>query len=406
LEKGIKANFSWLHQDYPCYANALADLPLPLAWLDLDALQENCRRIAKYASGKPVRIVTKSIRCPEVLRTLLAMMPDCRGLMAYHAAEAVFLVEQGFDNILIAYPTLQVKPLEAVAVQVQKGADITCMADSPAHLVALNQAGQSSGVILPCCLDVDMSIALPGIYFGVHRSPLNTAEKVAELLLFARNLPCIRIVGYMGYEAQIAGVADRIPGKSLQNAAMPLLKIQGRRSVLKRREAVSSVFRKLDMALDIVNGGGTGSLPFTANDPSVNEVAAGSGFFAPVLFDYYQDLEFVPAAGFALEVVRQPARGILTCGGGGYVASGSAGREKLPMPWLPGGLQLDEHEGAGEVQTPLNGNVDLLLPGAPVFFRHAKAGELCERFNALTIISAGKVIDDWQTYRGLGKNFM
>lgn len=107
-----------------------------------------------------------------------------------------------------------------------------------------------------------------------------------------------------------------------------------------------------------------------------------------------------------MEVVRKPSPGYVTCAGGGFVASGSAGAEKLPQAWLPKGLYLDEQEGAGEVQTPLQGNTELLSPGAPVFFRHAKSGELCEHFNELVVMASGKVIDRWPTYRGLGQAFL
>src|SRR5207244_2558454 len=125
--------------------------------------------------------------------------------------------------------------------------------------------------------------------------------------------------------------------------------------------------------------GGTGSLAWSAKDPSLTEVTAGSGFLDSLLFDYYRDLSLAPAALFALQVVRRPSPGIVTCHGGGYVASGAPGPDRLPRPWLPAGLELLGLEGAGEVQTPLRlraGAAPRL--GDPVFFRHAKAGELAE----------------------------
>lgn len=394
------------NQQYLQLVSMLKNQTMPFAWLDLDAINENCRHISALTSGKKVRIVTKSIRSPNVLRFLFERGYNFHGLMAYQASEAVFLSKQGFDDILVAYPSCQQVVIDAVAEQLSVGKSITCMADSIEHLHRLNNAGKALRVVMPCCIDVDMSLSLPGLHFGVRRSPLNDSHKVASLLLAAKKFPFVNIVGYMGYEAQIAGVGDKIPGKHLQNSVLPLLKKQAMRAVLKRRKSINELFATMDLPLQIANGGGTGSMLFSSQDPSLNEVAVGSGFFAPRLFDFYHDLSLSPAAGFAMEVVRKPSPGYVTCAGGGFVASGSAGAEKLPQAWLPKGLYLDEQEGAGEVQTPLQGNTKLLSPGAPVFFRHAKSGELCEHFNELVVMASGKVIDRWPTYRGLGQAFL
>jgi len=76
-------------------------------------------------------------------------------------------------------------------------------------------------------------------------------------------------------------------------------------------------------------------------------------------------------------------------------------------PWLPPGLHLDRFEGAGEVQTPLLGEVAVRLRvGDRVYMRHAKAGELCERFDALHLVEGDRIVDLVPTYRGEGKTFL
>jgi D-serine deaminase-like pyridoxal phosphate-dependent protein len=77
------------------------------------------------------------------------------------------------------------------------------------------------------------------------------------------------------------------------------------------------------------------------------------------------------------------------------------------VPWLPAELKLDREEGAGEVQTPLSGAAaDRLALGDPVFMRHAKAGELCERFDSLYLLEGDEIVDEIPTYRGEGKTFL
>ena len=156
--------------------------------------------------------------------------------------------------------------------------------------------------------------------------------------------------------------------------------------------------------LRFVNGGGTGSIERTAAERAVTEVAAGSGLYGPTLFDAYRAFRPHPAAFFVLPVVRRPTGRVATALGGGYPASGAAGRDRLPRPVFPPGLKLDTQEGAGEVQTPLHGGS--LRVGDRVWFRHAKAGELCERFNAVHLVRGGELVGTAPTYRGEGKAFL
>src|SRR5690606_35909591 len=180
----------------------------------------------------------------------------------------------------------------------------------------------------------------------------------------------------MAYEAQIAG---------LTNKGKPIIQAMQRRSAAELRErrgrAVELVRRVAD--LEFVNGGGTGSLESTHADPSVTEVAAGSGLFGPHLFDGYTAFRPAPAAAFALPVVRKPAAGIATLLGGGWIASGPPGRDRLPRIEWPRGLRMLPREGAGEVQTPVAGAAAReLAVGDRVWLRHAKAGELSEHLDA------------------------
>ena len=144
--------------------------------------------------------------------------------------------------------------------------------------------------------------------------------------------------------------------------------------------------------LRFVNGGGTGSVERTAAEPAVTEVAAGSGLYGPTLFDAYR--AFTPAPGRAVRAARRaPARARAW-----RPRSAAATPPRAPRgptgcrgPVLPPGLRLDRQEGAGEVQTPLRGPAAAgLRVGDRVWFRHAKAGELCERFGELHLVRGAR----------------
>jgi D-serine deaminase-like pyridoxal phosphate-dependent protein len=391
---------------YEVYRGALRGLRLPVAFVDLDLLRANAAALGARSAGKPIRLATKSVRCVALLRLVLDEYPSFRGLMCYTAAEAAWLAGLGFDDILVGYPSLEPSELDAAAAASAERR-ILFVVDDERQLAPLTEAAQRHGATLPVCVDVDMSSSLPGLHFGVRRSPLTTPEAVVGLARQIASRPALRFAGLLAYEAQIAGVPDAVPGRGFRSRLVRFLKSRSRAEVAARRGAVVAALRHAGLAPQLVNGGGTGSLESTSAEPEVTEVTAGSGLFSPGLFDSYASFRHRPAAAFAVPLTRIPTTGVFTCHGGGYVASGAPGPDKLPRPYLPGGARLLPLEGAGEVQTPIaySGPVRLTL-GDPIFLRHAKAGELCEHFDRLVLLSGGRVVSEVPTYRGEGKCFL
>ncbi|HXX77357.1 MAG TPA: amino acid deaminase/aldolase [Ktedonobacteraceae bacterium] len=392
--------------DYAYYKGIFGDRPMPYAFLDLDLLEQNIRQVVKLALGKRVRLASKSLRSIAVIRYILEADPCFQGIMCYTAQEAAYLASQGFDDLLIGYPTYNKQHIAAVC-RAAAGTHITLMIDSAEHVRQLETVAASFGISLPLCLEVDMSMDLPGLHFGVWRSPVRTPEQarpVIECILASQH---VRLDGLMGYEAQIAGVGDNFPGHKARNAIVRMLKRRSIHEIVERRAALVELVKSYGLSLRFVNGGGTGSIATTHAEQVVTEITVGSGFYAPALFDNYRDFHYQPAAGFAIEIVRHPRTHMYTCLGGGYIASGSVGPEKQPHPYLPRGAKLVPLEGAGEVQTPIQykGSEPLKI-GDPVFMRHSKAGELCERFTHLLLVSEGAIVDEITTYRGDGQCFI
>ncbi|MFQ5629162.1 MAG: amino acid deaminase/aldolase [bacterium] len=397
-------NFS---RDYSYYKKLFRDAPKPFAFVDLDLFEENIRQVKRRAGEKSIRVATKSIRCRSLVKKILDDDSQFIGLMCYSADEAVFLSRNGFDDILVAYPFWDDGQIEAIIGELKKGKTIVQMIDCEAHVERIDAIAQKFQITVRVCMDVDMSSDFPGLHFGAWRSGIRDTESALRVFEKIAAAKCVALYGIMGYEGQIAGVGDNVTGQALKNVAVRLLKKRSIRELRRRRGEVVAALRKQATGLRFVNAGGTGSLESSAQEEWVTEVTAGSGFFSPVLFDYYQNFRHLPAAAFAIEITRNPKKNIYTCLGGGYVASGPAGVDRLPQPYLPAGAKLVKTEGAGEVQTPIvYRGAEKLAIGDPVFMRHAKAGELCERFEKLYLVSGGKIIDEAPTYRGEGKCFL
>lgn len=386
---------------------ALRHEHLPLAYCDLDLLAANARSLVDRAGGLPIRLASKSIRCREILRRVQAMSPVFQGILCYSAAEAAHLAADGFKDLVVAYPTVDRHDLDLACTAIARGAEICLMVDDPAQLPMLAEAAARAGVTLPVAIDLDMSSTLPGLHFGVRRSPVHDEAGAVALADAIAGTAGLRLDGLMGYEAQLAGLQDLLPGQRLKGAAVRALKRRSQPEVFARRTAVVAAIKARGHALRFVNGGGTGSLEATRTDPSVTELAAGSGLYGPTLFDGYASFRPQPAAGFALPIVRRPTAAIYTCFGGGYIASGSPGRDRQPTPYLPAGAALLANEGCGEVQTPVSySGPEVLALGDPIFFRHAKAGELCEHFPELVLLAGAAVVGRVPTYRGDGRSFV
>ncbi len=393
--------------EYNYYRKIFQGRSLPFAYLDLDLLDQNIQQILQRAGDKKIRIASKSVRSLSMLKRILAASPKFQGVMCFSPQEAVWLSQQGLDDLLLGYPVWQPVQLRTICAEIQKGKTIVAMLDSLEHVSHLDKIAGECGVIMPVCLDLDLSTDFPMLHFGVWRSNITNSAAALRVYEQIKNSHHLRLDGLMGYEAQIAGVGDKLPGQGLKNSLISYLKTRSIAQLLLRRAETVKMLQTNGAELRFVNGGGTGSLESTREEACVSEVTVGSGFYSPTLFDHYRRFQHQPAAGFALEIVRRPTSNIYTCSGGGYVASGSAGPGKLPTPYLPAGAKLIPLEGAGEVQTPVTyvGPEKLAL-GDPIFFRHAKAGELCERFNSLLLVSQGQIVDEIPTYRGEGLCFL
>lgn len=388
----------------------------PFALVDLDALWRNAADMERRAAGKPIRLASKSVRCRALQERVLGRS-GFRGTLAFTLPEALWLAELGFHDIVVAYPTADREALRTLALRSEQTPDVhvSVMVDGVAQLDLIESAVGSLGrAPIEVCIDLDAGLwMLDGrVRVGAKRSPVHTPEQAASLAREILARERLRLVGIMAYESQIAGVGDAPPGRRLRATAIRALQRRSARELAVRRAAavaaVGEVLRAAGVEpLRFVNGGGTGSLQLTAAEPAVSEIAAGSGLYGPTLFDAYSAFQPESAALFALPVVRKPSAAVATVLGGGYLASGPADAARLPTPCLPAGLSLDGQEGAGEVQTPVIGAAARALRvGDRVWFRHAKAGELCERFDRLHLIVGERIVEEVATYRGEGKCFL
>ena len=400
----VERNRLWARLD-----QAVAGLPeppsTPIAVVDLDAFDANADDLVRRAGGKPLRVASKSLRVPALIRRALAH-DGFSGVLAFTVAEALWLHETGVsDDIVVAYPSVDVAALRRLLASPTAADAITLMVDDPAHLDVVDAARESHEVQVRIALDLDAGLRLGGQHIGPKRSPLFDTADVVPLARQVVERDGFRLVGVMTYEGQVAGVQDDVPEQRTRSLLVRRLKQASIAQLeVRRREIAEALSRVAD--LEFWNGGGSGSVEATAADAAVTEIAAGSGLLVPGIFDHYASFEPRPAAYFGLRVTRKPTATIATVHGGGLIASGATGADRSPVPWAPPGLHLTGLEGAGEVQTPLTGHPAALLRiGDLVWFRHAKSGELFEHVRDVHLVRDATVAEVVPSYRGCDRAF-
>ncbi|AZG45343.1 alanine racemase [Gordonia insulae] len=390
-----------------------AGLDAPVLALDRTALRHNIDDLRTRAAGVPVRVASKSLRVRSVIEEILSE-EGFAGILAYDVDEARWLAtESGCRDVLLGYPGARRNALAGLVADAVAVERVTLLVDDDTQLDVVDAvAGPARRPTVRVAIDLDASTRMAGgrIHLGVRRSPIHDVADAVRLARHIVERPGFRLVGVMSYEAQIAGLADHVAGKPLTNMAIRAMQRRSMAEVRGRRAAAITAIRAI-ADLEFVNGGGTGSVEETARDTSVTDIAAGSGFFGGHLFDGYARFRPAPALAFGLDVVRRPAAGIVTCAGGGWIASGPPRDDRLPKPVWPSGLRYVGSEAAGEVQTPLRGAVaDDMDIGDRVWFRHTKSGEVCERATSVAVIerdeSGARVTDVVPTYRGEGRCFL
>lgn len=362
---------------YERFESVFGGKQAPFAFVDLDAVWANAADMLRRSRGKPIRIASTAIRSRPVLERLLDLDPGFQGTLTFTLPEALWLWERGLRDLVVAYPTTNRAALTRLARITSEDPEQApvVMVDCPEHLDLIEEATSSFVAPIRVAVDIDLSWwPLRGLVkIGPKRSPIRTADAAVSLAEEIDRRERTKLVGVMAYEAQIAGVGDNVPRKAINNMLVRAMQSVSAKDVAERRAEIVTALSEVAQ-LEFVNGGGTGSIERSASEWAVTEVAAGSGFYAPVLFDHYRAFRPRPAAMFALPVTR---------------ASGV------------GPVDVE-----GAQQTLTGPGADRPGIGGRAYFRDLRAGELCERFDRLFLVTGTTIRDEVPTYRGEGKSFL
>ena len=251
------------------------------------------------------------------------------------------------------------------------------------------------------CLDVDAGWWPLGgrIRIGAKRSPLRTPEQAAALAreIAARGL---ELDGLMMYEAQIAGVGDRPANRALGMALRAMQRASARELAARRAAVVAAL-----PPLRFVNGGGTGSVEAHGRRAGGHR---GGGGIRPVRADPVRRLHelHAPPRRLLRPAGRAPPRRAAwpPCSAAATPPPARPAATASPAPSSRPASGSTARRAPARSRRRCHG-ADLQI-GDRVWFRHAKAGELCERFDVLHLVEGDRVVATVPTYRGEGRTFL
>jgi D-serine deaminase-like pyridoxal phosphate-dependent protein len=326
-------------------------LDTPALVLDIDVMQANIDSMAAYARdhGFQLRPVAKIHKSVDVAR--LQVAAGANGVTCATLAECEAMTDGGVPGCLLFTSVVSAQKLARLAALNARAEDLIVVADNPANLLQLAEAGRASGRPLQVLVDIEVGGRRTGIA-GDERI-LEFAKRVAETdgLLYAG------VQAYVGdYQNTVDYDARRARSRELLAPLVPLverLKDEG-------------------LAPRIVSGGGTGTHDFDHELGVLTEFQVGSYVFMDVNYrDVVMRKRDPHPFGFALSV-----------------------RTTVVSAEQPGFVITDA--GMKELDAMLGLKYPAILRGAPDGAKYALAGDDMGRIeftDASDRLAAGDVID-------------
>ena len=231
----------------------LREIDTPALLLDLDAMERNLSKMARFFESGPTRLRPhyKNHKCPALAHRQIDA--GAIGMTCATLAEAEALVANGITDILISSELAGGRKIQRF-VELAGQADVKAVVDNAEAVAALGAVGKAKGLRLNVLVNVNVGQNRTGVAPG--EPALQLARKVLAEGLSLR--------GLMGYEGHVAHHVEGPEKESVYDLAMGSL--MNCRGLLKEN----------GIPIEIVSTGGTGTHHLTPKFPDITEFQAGS----------------------------------------------------------------------------------------------------------------------------------
>jgi D-serine deaminase-like pyridoxal phosphate-dependent protein len=231
----------------------LREIDTPALLLDLDAMERNLAKMARFFSAGRTRLRPhyKNHKCPVLARR--QMEAGAIGMTCATLSEAEALIANGVTDILISSEVAGDRKIGRF-IDLARQVDIKAVVDNPKAAAALGAAGREKGCRPGVLMDVNV---------GQNRTGVRPGEPALEL---ARKVLAegLRLRGLMGYEGHVAHQVEGPQKEAAYDLAMG--------TVMQCR----CLLEENGIPIEIVSTGGTGTHHLTPRFPGITEFQAGS----------------------------------------------------------------------------------------------------------------------------------
>ena len=361
----IRDTYERIRRDYgSAIGRRRSEVVTPALILDLPAARRNIAKMADRLSTLPAKIRPhiKVHKSPELSR--LQVEAGAIGLSVATVWEAIVLVDSGLDHVFVVNTVAGAAKIGALA-ELAGRADVMVAVDDPANAEALSDAARAAGSQLGAFIEVDT---------GMDRCGVDTPEEALGLARRLTQLDGLRFLGLTGYE----GHCSLTPEMELRHA--------------KQRTAVTMLAATADLIIadgipcPILSAGGTATWDWTAADPRITEIQAGS-YVVMDVFHGSMVGDFENSVFVASTVIsRRPDRVVLDAGNKSIGAPDIARIVDHDLV----NFRFDEEHGifvANEFTALRGGDVVELVPGY--------APSTVNWYDAYHVVEGDVVVDIW-----------
>jgi len=310
----------------------LREIDTPALLLDLDAMEGNLAKMARFFAAGPTRLRPhyKNHKCPALARRQINA--GAIGLTCATLAEAEVLVSAGITNILISSELAGDRKI-ARFLDLARQVDIKAVVDNPRAVAALGAAGRAKGCRIGALVNINVGQNRTGLAPGA--AVLDLARKVLAEGLWLR--------GLMGYEGHVAHQVEGAEKESAYDLAMGTL-MRCRR-----------LLEENGIPVESVSTGGTGTHHLTPKFPGITEFQAGS--YLVMDTEYATTCKDFERALTVLGTVISKTEGQRVVVDAGLKSI--SGEHGVPVVKTPNGLRLRKLNAE-------HGIIDILDPSVPV----------------------------------------
>lgn len=283
------------------------ELDTPALVVDLDAMAANIDTIARTCSENGVawRPHTKGQKTPEIAHAEIAA--GAIGITCAKLGEAEVMADAGIRDILIANQIVGRSKIGRL-VSLLGRADAIVAVDDLQNIGELAEAAGAGKKRLRVVIEVNI---------GMNRAGVEAGPAVVALAAAIGRYPALQFSGLMGWESH----ATTIPDPSTKRAAVA--------QAIGLLTSSAAACRAAGHPASIVSCGGTGTLPYCAEQPGVTEIQAGGGIFGDEHYRTHHHVEFQRALTLMTTVISRPTPMRIVVDAGRKAMSGDAA---MPLP--------------------------------------------------------------------------